>query len=111
MAGVLCSTHSVFHVKSNAFSEPIIKHYKFSQSRDRHVHHQHGCSNHSNLKMEAECLMENLPYLNLIVSRTKNGILKLHKLHNRLSKLSKPLLFIGKMLLATIIIDRRTKYV
>ena len=32
----------------------------------------HGCSNHSNLEMEAEFLMKNLSYLNLNISRTKN---------------------------------------
>ena len=37
----------------------------------------HGCSNHLNLEMEAECLMKNVPYLNLRISRTKNGINKL----------------------------------
>ena len=35
------------------------------------------CSNHSNLEMEAEFLMKNLPYLNLNISRTKNGRNKL----------------------------------
>ena len=33
----------------------------------------HGCSNHLNLEMEAECLMKTLSYLNLNISRTKNG--------------------------------------
>ena len=33
----------------------------------------HGCSNHLNLEMEATFLMKNLPYLNLNISRTKNG--------------------------------------
>ena len=32
----------------------------------------HGCSNHLNLEMEAECLSKNLSYLNLNISRTKN---------------------------------------
>ena len=36
----------------------------------------HGCSDHLNLKMEAECLMKNLSYLDLNISRTKNGINK-----------------------------------
>ena len=39
----------------------------------------HGCSNHSNLEMEAQCLTKNLPYLNLHISRTKNGRNKLQK--------------------------------
>ena len=34
---------------------------------------KHGCSNHSNLKVEAECLSKTLSYLNLNMSRTKNG--------------------------------------
>ena len=33
----------------------------------------HGCSNHLNLEMEAECLMKTLSYLNLNISRIKNG--------------------------------------
>ena len=37
----------------------------------------HGCSNHSNLEMEAEYLMKTLSYLNLNISRTKNGRNKL----------------------------------
>ena len=38
----------------------------------------HGCSNHhSDLEMEAECLTKNLSYLNLDISRTKNGRNKL----------------------------------
>ena len=37
----------------------------------------HSCSNHLNLEMEAECLMKTLSYLNLNISRTKNGINKL----------------------------------
>ena len=37
----------------------------------------HGCSNHSKLEMEAECLTKNLPYLNLNIFRTKNGRNKL----------------------------------
>ena len=37
----------------------------------------HGCSNHSNLEMEAEFLTKNLSYLNLNISRTKNGRNKL----------------------------------
>ena len=37
----------------------------------------HGCSNHSNLEMEAECLTKTFSYLNLNISRTKNGINKL----------------------------------
>ena len=32
----------------------------------------HSCSNHLNLEMEAECLTT-LSYLNLNISRTKNG--------------------------------------
>ena len=34
---------------------------------------EHSCSDHSNLEMEAECLTKNLLYLNLNISRTKNG--------------------------------------
>ena len=37
----------------------------------------HGCSNHLMLDMEAECLTENLTYLNLNISRTKSGRNKL----------------------------------
>ena len=37
----------------------------------------HGCSNHWNLEMEAECLTKHFPYLNLNISRTKNGRNKL----------------------------------
>ena len=37
----------------------------------------HGCSNHSNLEIEAEFLTKNLSYLNLNISRTKNGRNKL----------------------------------
>ena len=33
----------------------------------------HGCLNHSNLEMEAECLMKNLSYLDFNISRIKNG--------------------------------------
>ena len=33
----------------------------------------HGCSNHSNLEMEAECLTKTLSYLNLNISRTKTA--------------------------------------
>ena len=29
----------------------------------------HGCSDHSNLEMEAECLTKNLSYLNLNISK------------------------------------------
>ena len=39
----------------------------------------HGCSNHSNLEMEAECLTKNISYLNLNISRRKNGRNKLWK--------------------------------
>ena len=39
----------------------------------------HGCSNHSNLEMEAECLTKTLSYLNLNISRTKNSRNKLQK--------------------------------
>ena len=31
----------------------------------------HGCSNHLNLEMEAECLTKNLSHLNLNISRKK----------------------------------------
>ena len=34
---------------------------------------RHGCSNHSNLEMKAECLMKTMSYLNSNISRTKNG--------------------------------------
>ena len=34
---------------------------------------RHGCSNHSNLEMNAECLMKTMSYLNSNISRTKNG--------------------------------------
>ena len=37
----------------------------------------HGCSNHSNLKMEPECLIKNMSYLNLNILRTKDGRNKL----------------------------------
>ena len=37
----------------------------------------HGCSNHSSLEMEAECVTKTLSYLNLNMSRTKNGRNKL----------------------------------
>ena len=37
----------------------------------------HGCSNHSNLEMEAECLTRTLSCLNLNISWTKNGSNKL----------------------------------
>ena len=37
----------------------------------------HGCKNHSNLEMEAECLTKTLSYLNLNISRTKNARNKL----------------------------------
>ena len=37
----------------------------------------YGCSNHSNLEMEAEFLTKNMSYLNLNISRTKNGRNKL----------------------------------
>ena len=37
----------------------------------------HGCSNHLNLEMEAECLTKTLPCLNLNISRIKNGRNKL----------------------------------
>ena len=39
--------------------------------------HHHGCSNHSNLEMEAESLTKTLSYLNLSISRTKNARNKL----------------------------------
>ena len=41
------------------------------------VRETQGCSNHSNLEMEAECLTKTLPCLNLNISRTKNGRNKL----------------------------------
>ena len=37
----------------------------------------HGCSNHLNLEMEAGCLTKTLSYLNLNISKTKNGRNKL----------------------------------
>ena len=37
----------------------------------------HGCSNNSNLEMEAECLTKNMSHLNLNISRTKNDRNKL----------------------------------
>ena len=37
----------------------------------------HGCSNHSNLEMETECLTKTLSHLKLNISRTKNGRNKL----------------------------------
>ena len=40
-------------------------------------HPRHGCSNHSNLETEAECLTKTLSCLNLNISRTKNGRNKL----------------------------------
>ena len=39
----------------------------------KNVGNYHGCPNHSNLEMEAECLTKILSYLNLNISRTKNG--------------------------------------
>ena len=39
----------------------------------------HGCLDHSNLETEAECLMKTLSYLNLNISRTKNGRNKLQE--------------------------------
>ena len=44
-----------------------------------YIYIYHGCSNHSNLEMEAEFLTKNLSYLNLNISRTKNGRNKLQK--------------------------------
>ena len=38
---------------------------------------KHGCSNHSNLEMEAEFLTKYLSYLNLNISRKTNGRNKL----------------------------------
>ena len=40
--------------------------------RNRSVRN-HSCSNHLNSEMEAECLTKTLSYLNLSISRTKNG--------------------------------------
>ena len=40
----------------------------------------HSCSSHSNLEIEVESLKKNLSYLNLNISRTKNGKNKLQKL-------------------------------
>ena len=37
----------------------------------------HSCSNHSNLEVEAQCLTKTLSYLNLNISKTKNGRNKL----------------------------------
>ena len=44
---------------------------------------QHGSSDHSNLEMEAECLMKNLSYLNLNISRRKNGTKSCKKYQNK----------------------------
>ena len=48
---------------------PATHHNKWQFAQD--------CSNHSNLEMEAECLTKTLSYLNLNISRTKNGRNKL----------------------------------
>ena len=38
---------------------------------------EHSCSNHLNLEIDTECLTKTLSYLNLNISRTKNGRNKL----------------------------------
>ena len=42
-----------------------------------YYHTNYGCRNHSNLEIEAECLTKTFSYLNLNISRTKNGRNKL----------------------------------
>ena len=39
----------------------------------------HSCLSHLNLEMEAECLMKTLSYMNVNISKTKNGRNKLWK--------------------------------
>ena len=46
---------------------------KFTDAKTLRFGVWHGCSNHSNLEMEAECLTKTLTYLNLNISRTKNA--------------------------------------
>ena len=48
-----------------------------SNRRKKSILRRHGCSNHSNLEMEAEYLTKTLSYLNLNISRTKNDRNKL----------------------------------
>ena len=55
---------SIFYLKWASFT--LVKQFKI-----------HGCSNHSNLEMEAEFLRKTLSYLNLNTSRTKNSRNKL----------------------------------
>ena len=47
--------------------------YQFYHARTFSRLQRHGCSNQSNLEMAAEFLMKNVSYLNLNISRTKNG--------------------------------------
>ena len=48
-----------------------------NNNKSKRPQNNHSCSNHSNLEMEAECLTKTLSYLNLNISRTKNGRNKL----------------------------------
>ena len=57
---------STYHFTSNKALLKCNDHLKVK------FHIFHGCSNHSNLEMEAECLTKTLSYLNLNISRTKN---------------------------------------
>ena len=63
-------------IKANQMKSYQGHNYEVSHSHT-HMCDTHSCSNHSNLEMEAEYLMKNLTYLNLNISRTKNGINKL----------------------------------
>ena len=60
--------HELSNCKGNLIS-------RFSVLRE--MSNVHSCSNHSNLEMEAEFLTKTLSYLNLNISRTKNGRNKL----------------------------------
>ena len=56
---------------------PLEANIKLNQGKFIEKLTHHGCSNHSNLEMEAECLTKTLSYLNLNISRTKNDRNKL----------------------------------
>ena len=57
---------SALETNTNSFQHILVKYLPFP-------HPGYSCSYHSNLEMEAKCLTTNLSYLNLNISRTRNG--------------------------------------
>ena len=71
----------VFHVQSlitRVLDPPTYSHQSDANcGKIRYVSDPYGCSDHSNLEMEAKCWKKTLSYLNLNISRTKNDRNKL----------------------------------